>query len=159
VSGPDDEVRLAPARPEDAAAMRALARSSYARYVERIGREPAPMTADYESIASSGRALLARRGAALIGMLVTSLEDSALLVENLAVLPEAQGGGVGSLLLREAEDFAQKGGRTQIRLFTNEAMVENLDYYRRRGFVETHRAPQAGFRRVFLTKTLPRPAG
>src|SRR4051812_46433136 len=137
--------------------MRALARSAYARYLERIGREPAPMTADYESIASSGRALLARRGAAVIGMLVTSLEESALLVENLAVLPEARGAGVGSLLLQRAEDLARAAGRTEIRLYTNEAMVENLAYYRRRGFVETHRAAHEGFRRVFFTKTLPVP--
>jgi hypothetical protein len=33
-------------------------------------------------------------------------------------------------------------------------MSENLDYYPRRGYRETHRAEQDGYRRVFFTKLL-----
>jgi hypothetical protein len=33
-------------------------------------------------------------------------------------------------------------------------MTENLDYYPRKGYVETHRGEQVGYRRVFFTKTL-----
>lgn len=32
------------------------------------------------------------------------------------------------------------------------AMTENLAYYSRRGYAETHRAEQDGFRRVFFRK-------
>jgi hypothetical protein len=33
-------------------------------------------------------------------------------------------------------------------------MTENLAYYRRHGYTETHRAGQDGFRRVFFRKLL-----
>lgn len=38
--------------------------------------------------------------------------------------------------------------------YTNEAMAENLAYYPRHGFAETHRATDHGYRRVFFTKRL-----
>jgi hypothetical protein len=41
-------------------------------------------------------------------------------------------------------------GLGEIRPYTNEAMTENLSYRRRRGYAETHRAGQHGFRRVYL---------
>lgn len=40
----------------------------------------------------------------------------------------------------------------EIRLYTNEAMTENLSYYPRHGYTETHRGEQDGFRRVFFRK-------
>jgi hypothetical protein len=45
-------------------------------------------------------------------------------------------------------------GLPEVRLYTNEAMTENLDYYPRRGYRETHRATQNGYRRVFFSKIL-----
>lgn len=33
-------------------------------------------------------------------------------------------------------------------------MTENLDYYPRRGYRETHRGEQDGYQRVYFTKTL-----
>ena len=41
-------------------------------------------------------------------------------------------------------------GLGEIRLYTNEAMTENLSYHPRRGYAQTHRAGQHGFRRVYL---------
>jgi hypothetical protein len=37
--------------PNDAACIRAIARAAYVKYVPRIGREPAPMLADYSDVA------------------------------------------------------------------------------------------------------------
>jgi hypothetical protein len=51
-----------------------------------------------------------------------------------------------------AEDRARSLGLGEIRLHTDEAMTENLSYYPRRGYAETHRAGQDGFRRVFFRK-------
>lgn len=143
---------LVPASPADAPAMQALVRAAYERYVPQIGREPAPMTADYHSVARSGRALLGKIGSELAGLVVTEVENDALLVENLAVLPRLQGSGVGSLLLRKAEDLAREAGLSEVRLFTNEAMTENITFYHRKGFAETDRSEQDGYRRVFLVK-------
>jgi hypothetical protein len=48
---------------------------------------------------------------------------------------------------------------TRLKLYTNEAMMENLDYYPRKGYFETHRGEQDGYRGVFYTKTLNRRPG
>jgi hypothetical protein len=42
-----------------------------------------------------------------------------------------------------------------IRLYTNAAMTENLSMYAHLGFVETHRAVEKGFDRVYLRWPLP----
>lgn len=145
------ELVFAAARADDAEAMRQLARDAYGVYVSRLGREPAPMIADYEAIASSGQALLVWRADDLVGMLVTRIEPEALLVENIAVSSRVQGTGLGSRLLVEAERLARAAGRAEVRLYTNEVMTENLEYYPRRGYRETHRT--AGeYRRVHFSK-------
>jgi hypothetical protein len=60
--------------------------------------------------------------------------------------------GAGSLLLALAEDQARRLRLAEIRLYANEAMTENLAYYPRHGYAETHRAEHDGFRRVFFRK-------
>ena len=79
-------------------------------------------------------------------------EAGYLLLENVAVLPAAQGRGIGAQLLALAEDRARALGVPEIRLYTNAAMTENLTYYPRYGYTETHRAQQDGFQRVFFRK-------
>lgn len=139
---------------DDAAAMGELAAAAYQPYVARIGRRPAPMNADYALIADSGSAWVAERWGRLVGLLVLEPAEDHLLLDNVAVDPDVQGLGVGSRLLRLAEEQAQTRGFNEVRLYTNVAMTENLTYYSRHGYRETHRADQDGFRRVFLTKHL-----
>jgi GNAT superfamily N-acetyltransferase len=150
------EFDLVVAGADDADAMRALVVAAFERYTEPIGRPPAPMTADWDAVARSGTAVLAReRGTgALLGLVVVidDPESDAILVEDVAVAPAAQGTGLGSALLALADRTAREHGRSVVRLFTNEAMTENLAYYPRRGFVETGRREQDGFRRVFFEK-------
>jgi GNAT superfamily N-acetyltransferase len=77
-----------------------------------------------------------------------------LLLDNVAVLPAAQGQGIGARLLALAEDRARALHLPEIRLYTNAAMTENLAYYPRHGYTETHQAHQDGFHRVFFRKRL-----
>jgi hypothetical protein len=58
------------------------------------------------------------------------------------------------MLLAFAEAEARRMGARALRLYTNEAMTENLALYGRLGFVETHRAVEEGLRRVYMTKVL-----
>jgi ribosomal protein S18 acetylase RimI-like enzyme len=148
----DEVLRLAEAG--DAPAMQRLAISSYGKYVPRMGREPAPMADDYAAVVARGHAWVAEHGDQLVGLLVMQPAEGHLLLENIAVAPSAQNMGLGSRLLRLAEQDALAMGLPEIRLYTNEAMTENLDYYPRRGYRETHRATQNGYRRVFFSKVL-----
>jgi GNAT superfamily N-acetyltransferase len=142
------------AETSDVAAFTVVATEAYRGYVPRIGRRPAPMTADYAEAVRGGLAWAAVRDGEVVGLLVLAVKPDHLLLENVAVLPSAQECGIGARLLALAEDQARELGRDEIRLYTNEAMTENLVYYPKHGYAETHRAEQDGFRRVFFRKRL-----
>ena len=80
--------------------------------------------------------------------------DEILELENVAVDPAEQGLGHGRALVAFAESHARALGLTAVELYTNEAMVENLQLYPRLGFVETGRRVEDGYRRVYFRKTL-----
>jgi GNAT superfamily N-acetyltransferase len=146
-------VRIAAAVPGDAEAVRALVRAAYAHYVPRIGREPAPMSAGYEALIAEGLVWIAGRPP--VGVLVLIPREDHLLLDNVAVDPRARGTGVGAALLAFAEERARALGLARIRLYTNAAMHENLAYYARHGYTETHRASEFGFHRVYFEKPTP----
>lgn len=140
---------------DDVPAIEALVREAYEPYVARIGREPGPLLEDYAAVVADGRALVARRGGAVVGLLITSVHPDHVLVENVAVAAGERGTGLGTRLLGIADDQARANGVGEVRLYTHEKMTENLAYYPRRGFVETDRRTENGFTRVFFTRTLP----
>jgi ribosomal protein S18 acetylase RimI-like enzyme len=145
---------IRPARPDEAAAVLAIVRAAFEKYVERIGREPYPMGVDYAEPIARGQCWVAGSDERIIGMLVLIEEDGYLHLETIAVAPDAQGQGVGARLLAFAEDRACVAGLDEVRLYTNEKMTENLAFYARHGFRETHRSAEHGFRRVFFTKAV-----
>jgi N-acetylglutamate synthase-like GNAT family acetyltransferase len=147
-------VSVRPAQPADARAIATLVRDAYAPYVERMDRQPAPMTADYEALVRAGNTYVAELDGQLAGVIVLVAAPDHLLVDNVAVEPTMQGLGVGTSLLEVAEDEAGRLGLRELRLYTNEAMVENQVYYPRRGYLETHRATADGFMRVYYRKRL-----
>ncbi len=149
-----EAIRIVPAAPADAEAIRALVVAAYGHYVERMGKEPGPMRADAAALVASGDVTLAWRGDALVGMIAIRMQADAVTVGNVAVAPSEQGNGLGSHLLALAEQRAIDAGIPLVRLFTNARMTENLAYYPRRGYVETHRATDGGFDRVFFEKRL-----
>lgn len=133
-------------------AVRTLAAAAYEPYTERIGRPPAPVGADYADLIARGTTWVAEHDGRIVGFVVLVRRPDHLLLDNVAVAPEAQGLGIGSRLLRLAEEAAARSGLGEIRLLTNEAMTENLGYYARKGYVETGRGVQDGYRRVFFRK-------
>lgn len=150
--GPVD-VRVRAANHADEASVVACVNAAYENYVAAIGKKPAPMLADYAQLIRDGVVRVAVSGdGVVVGVIVMWPQDDHLYVDNIAVLPEAQGCGVGTALLQVADDAALEGNRAEIRLYTNEAMTANLDYYPRRGFVETHRADESGYNRVYYSK-------
>ncbi len=133
-------------------------RSAYARYVALIGREPAPMTADYAALIARGEVWVATQdacpGAVLVGVLVLRPQPPALLLDNVAVLPAWQRRGIGRALLAYAESQARQQGLSEVTLYTNAKMVDNQRLYAALGYVETDRRVEAGFSRVFFRKPL-----
>jgi N-acetylglutamate synthase-like GNAT family acetyltransferase len=129
-----------------------LVAAAFGKYVDRIGRAPAPMTADYAELLETSRVWVVDGRDEIVGVLVTQAQSDHLLLDVVAVAPTAQGGGHGRAMLARADQDAREQGLSEIRLCTNEAMTENLEFYPRRGFRETGRAVQDGFHRVFFAK-------
>jgi ribosomal protein S18 acetylase RimI-like enzyme len=112
------------------------------------------MTADYAAALTHSRVWVLLSDDAMVGALVTEDREDHLLLETVAVAPTAQGRGYGALLLDRAERDAAELGLPEVRLYTNEAMTENLTFYPRHGYRETARAVEDGFRRVYFSKAV-----
>ncbi|ROM57047.1 GNAT family N-acetyltransferase [Pseudomonas canadensis] len=145
---------MRPATAADVAAIEAIVQAAYSPYIERIGREPGPMLEDYRQLVQNGGVHVLENAGSVQGFIILLDDGDTLLLDNLAVAPDAQGLGYGRLLMDFAECQALNAGRATIRLYTNEAMNENITLYTRRGYVETHRAEEHGLRRVYMTKQL-----
>jgi ribosomal protein S18 acetylase RimI-like enzyme len=145
-------IRLA--EPADVEAVQACVRAAYSIYVERIGRPPAPMTADYEVLVAAGEVWVASEDEDVIGVLVIRPQSDSLFLENVAVAPARQGRGIGRALIDFVERRAAELGLPAVELYTNERMIENLSFYPALGYVETGRRRHEGFARVFFRKQL-----
>jgi len=62
--------------------------------------------------------------------------------------------GIRATTCRIAEARARQWGYRQIELYTNELMHENLACYARLGYQQTSHRLDAGFKRVFMRKTI-----
>lgn len=142
------------AHPQDLAAVEAIVQAAYSPYVPRMGRRPGPMLDDYDALIADGCVNVLVDDEQIRGLVVLIPEETAMLLDNVAVDPRAQGRGYGRALLSFAERCARETDCRALRLYTNEAMTENLALYAHLGFVETHRAEENGFKRVYMTKLL-----
>lgn len=142
------------ARAGDLDAVRACAQAAYALYVPRIGKEPAPMVADFMAQIEAGQVHVIEPDGQLAGFIVLYPRGDHLHVENVAVVPERQGQGLGGALLAFAEAEAKRRGLAAIELYTNVKMTENLALYPQLGYRETGRREEAGFSRVFYRKEI-----
>jgi ribosomal protein S18 acetylase RimI-like enzyme len=139
--------------------MRDIARAAYAKYLPRIGREPAPMVADYHAAAAMQHAVVVEIDGQVQGYMIGWPEGDAYFIENVGVDPRYQGRGLGRLLIEHAVVEARRQGLSALSLYTNEAMTENLAMYAHLGFAETQRVTEEGFRRVYMRRTLPKSDG
>ena len=125
----------------DAMAIRNLTRECYRKWISVIGREPRPMSADYLKAVQKHWIDLVDRDGALAALIEMIPAENHLLIENLAVAPRYQRQGLGNHLTAHALEAARSAGFSEVRLYTNAAFAENLEYYRRRGFVQTAHEP------------------
>lgn len=134
----------------DAGEVLTLQRAAYVTEGIAYNQFIPPLTESLEEV----REVLARAGVTVLGV-----RDNGRLIGTvrllpggeigrLAVAPDRQGEGIGTLLLREL--IARSNG--DLWLFTGEHSEGNLRLYRRLGFEETHRVPYVGHDLVYLKR-------
>jgi len=138
----------------DAGTIRDVTRAAYAKWVAVIGREPKPMTADYNEAAVAHVIDLLEEDGRPIALIEIIPNPSYLLIENVAVKPDRHGEGVGGVLLERAETIARSLSVNELRLYTNAKFSTNLSFYAHRGFVEFSREPHAAGGEIVHMKKL-----
>lgn len=141
-------IRLAGA--SDVDAIRQCAVEAYSKYIQRIGKPPAPMVADFNTLVIAGRVAVAVCDDVVAGFVVYYELSGAMHLENVAVYPAFGGKGVGKMLIRYVENAASTLGLGAVELYTNEAMTENLSLYPSLGYEEYDRRCEDGFNRVYF---------
>lgn len=149
-------VRVRRATGADAAELARIATVAYGGYLPRMprGMRPGPMDDDYAAAIERAEVWVAEETGRVVGYVVLVAASDHVLLENLAVVPDAQGRGVGRRLLALAEERGRAHRVDTIRLFTHITMVENQRLYARQGYVETSRTNEGGVERVFFEKRL-----
>ncbi len=75
--------------------LRSIAVAAYQQYVPRIGRPPAPMTADYHAAARHGQAWVATEDGQAVGFIILIPQPGYLLVENGRRCPQPRAAASG----------------------------------------------------------------
>ncbi|PKM05085.1 MAG: GNAT family N-acetyltransferase [Gammaproteobacteria bacterium HGW-Gammaproteobacteria-6] len=132
----------------------ACVHSAYAHYEQRIGCPPYPMMQNYQDVIRDSEVHVALLDNSLCGILVLSQGPEGFLLDNIAVNPNAQGKGIGKVLMGLAEQRARSAGFDSIYLYTNELMFENRSLYARLGYVEYDLRRENGLSRVYMRKAL-----
>lgn len=138
----------------DAAAIRALVRDAYAKWVPVIGREPKPMTANYDTAMRLNRVDLAHVEGELAGLIETIDRSDHLLIENVAVAPQWHGQGFGRALMAHAETVACAAGYREVRLYTNQRFEANVQLYLRLGYLIDREEESSLGITVYMSKRL-----
>ena len=138
----------------DAPAVADCVNESFSKYIERIGKPPAPMLLDYPAFINAGKVWIAEYQSKICGVLVIYETSDGFYLDTVAVNSAYQGFGVGRALLQFAEREALRRGFASIYLCTNIKMTENQTFYPRIGYIEYDRRMEDGYDRIFYRRQL-----
>ena len=98
-----------------------------------------------------GRILVMREGERVVGMVnllftvSTALGARAVVLEDVVVVPDLRGKGLGSMLLEAAIEFAKANGCKRITLLTDNDNMGGKQFYERHGFMSSTMLPMRLF--------------
>lgn len=138
----------------DAKELEAIARAAYSKYLDIPMPPPDPLLLDYEAVAETGDTFVFENDGVTSGMVTYTIEEDAVILRNLAVLPNLQGGGIGKQLTDFVENEALKRDLNIVRLWTRTQMEDNIRFYTSRGYEITHYNRSGESSRVYFRKVL-----
>ena len=131
--------------------------AAFIKWIPIIGMKPLALTADYHDFIHRGVTYIidGNQAGEVAALVIIYPVDDALYVDTIGVNPAYQKHGLGRRLLTFAEGKAREAGFDKITLVTNALQLSNQEYYRKFGFVETHRhALHEGRIGVWMAKSL-----
>ena len=143
--------------PSDIKSINYCIEKSYSKYISRIGKKPDSMNTDFLPLIKDDLVRVLEINGKIIGVVVLIIKQNSLEIRSLAVLPHFQKMGFGKKLLEYSEKYASQHGIRKISLYTNSALPELIQYYKKQGYIEEKRKRKLenGFYRIYLTKKLP----
>ena len=123
--------------------------AAYSIYADRVSDLPA-VSEGIEDAIHNHRVWVIEVDNQTVGGIVLVPHEDFLMLENIAVRPEAAGSGLGRALIARAEQDCKELGLNEIRLSTHTGMPENVAIYRRLGWSETGRSDN----KVFMSKSV-----
>lgn len=140
--------------PDDAGEVMTLQRAAYASEAQIYGDPFLPaLTQPLIDLEAElvGPSLGVRLGTRLVGAVRWTVDGDIAHIGRLTIAPDMQGRGLGTRLLRAAEESS---GVDAFELFTGHLSEANIRLYEREGYVQTRREPlHDGVDLVFLSKT------
>lgn len=137
---------------DDIPRIEAVIEAAFEQHLARTGFPPVQLLVDHTAAVEAGEIWML--GDPLVGIMSLIEVGDSLLIENMAVHPEAQGAGHGRRLAGYAEEVARQLGLKGLLLHSNGVMDEHRDFFIHLGFQEIDRRTQHGSRQVFMEKRL-----
>ncbi|KAL7974609.1 acyl-CoA N-acyltransferase [Trichoderma sp. SZMC 28014] len=116
---------------EDLSFLQTIVNASYSKYIERIGKPPAPMLLNYTELPKDRdifvlESFLDDKGPEIVGGITLVIDDasSAVKISNVVVGPAAQGRGLGRVLMEFAESVAREKGIDSLELYRSSVLSQ-----------------------------------
>ncbi|MEM9791509.1 MAG: GNAT family N-acetyltransferase [Pseudomonadota bacterium] len=136
---------------EDINGILSCVESAFAPYTTVIGQRPAPLDADYRALILD-QCVWVPQDTPSAGFAVFYAQGDLMHLETVAVHSDHQGKGIGTLLIEMCEARAKDLMLSGVALYTNAAMIRNLNLYPRLGYGVAERKRVGGFDRVYYIK-------
>ena len=154
-----DDVTVRPIRPDDAGEVMTLQRAAFVSEALIYGTaDMPPLTQTLEEVQAElidNLGCVALAGTRMVGAVRARRDGELLLVGRIAIAPDQQGHGIGTLLLGAVERRGLEAGATEAELFTGSLSEANMRLYHREGYAESQRVPSdGGIEEVYMRKRL-----
>ena len=126
--------------------------SAYQHYISILGKSPGPMLENYAQVVQAHEVYVVGHDDQKFGVLVLKINRTRVLLDNVAVSRGFQGQGAGKKLVEFAEARATELGYSEIELYTNELMKENILMYQKWGYEICRRVREKGYDRIYMRK-------
>ena len=139
------------AKLEDHKIIITIAQKAYEKYVERMGKEPAPMR---PVIQKEDVVFVCEDNKQVIAFAILVKINDQIILDNIAVDPPHQKKGIGNNFIKFIEEYLMEQKVNKYQLYTNEMMFENIDWYQKIGFKIFKKVTEKGDNRIYFEKEL-----